>query len=82
MPINFEDQPNKVKVNNKDLNKIYVQEVNNNVKVASYGPQGVQGSTGPTGPTGDTGATGATGATGETGPTGPQGEQGLSLIHI
>ena len=77
MPVNFEDKPNRVKVNPKDQNRIIVQEVNNTVKVGSYGPQGIQGTTGPIGPTGATGATGA-GDTGATGPTGPTGTAGVS----
>ena len=76
MPINFEDKPNNVKVNPKDLNKIIVQEVNNTVKVGSYGPQGIQGTAGPIGPTGSTGATGVTGSTGATGVTGATGPTG------
>ena len=52
MPVEFDDQRSVVKVNPRDLNKVIIQEVNNEVKISASGPQGVQGPTGPTGPTG------------------------------
>jgi hypothetical protein len=62
MAVDFEDVRNQVKVNPRDLNKVIVQEANNEVKISASGPQGTQGPTGPTG---------ATGPTGPTGPAGP-----------
>jgi hypothetical protein len=61
MPIEFDDQRSVVKVNPRDLNKVIIQEVNNEVKIAASGPQGVQGPTGPTGTQGPTGPTGPAG---------------------
>ena len=55
MAIEFEDQAPKVTVNPRDTNKIIVQEVKNEVKISSSGPQGAIGPTGPTGATGPSG---------------------------
>ena len=71
MAVDFEDNAPRVTVNPRDLNKVIVQEVNNEVKVSSSGPQGAPG------PTGPAGATGATGPVGPTGPEGPRGFTGL-----
>lgn len=62
MPIEFEDQRSVVKVNPRDLNKVVIQEVNNEVKVSASGPQGAVGPTGPQGTQGPTGPTGPAGA--------------------
>jgi hypothetical protein len=43
MAVEFEDPQFKVSVNPKDVNKVIVQEVKNEVKIAIGGPQGVQG---------------------------------------
>ena len=46
MAVNFEDQPFKVSVNPRDVNKVIVQEVKNEVSVAIGGPQGPKGDSG------------------------------------
>jgi hypothetical protein len=66
MAVEFEDQPFKVSVNPRDTNKVIVQEVKNEVKVAIGGPQGPKGDTGDVGATGDTGPAGQGVATGGT----------------
>jgi hypothetical protein len=66
MPVEFNDQRSSVKVNPRDLNKVVIQEVNNEIKIAASGPQGIQGPTGPTGPQGATGPTGPAGAAAST----------------
>jgi hypothetical protein len=43
MATEFEDKPNKVVVNPKDVNKVIVQEQNNHVEIGTGGPQGIQG---------------------------------------
>jgi len=45
----FEDKPNKVIVNPKDVNKVIVQEQITHVEIGVGGPQGVQGEKGETG---------------------------------
>jgi len=76
MAVDFEDNAPRVTVNPRDLNKVIVQEVNNEVKVSASGPQGATGPTGPAGAAGAPGPAGPTGASGPVGPTGPQGPEG------
>jgi hypothetical protein len=76
MAVDFEDNAPRVTVNPRDLNKVIVQEVNNEVKVSSSGPQGVPGPAGATGATGPTGPQGPVGSQGSTGPAGAEGPQG------
>ncbi len=50
MAVQFEDNAPRVSVNQRDVTKVVVQEVNNEVKISASGPQGIQGPTGPAGP--------------------------------
>ena len=52
MPVEINDERNLVKVNPLDANKVVIQEVNTQVKIAGFGPQGA---TGPTGAQGESG---------------------------
>ena len=52
MAIEINDERNLVKVNPLDANKVVIQEVNTQVKIAGFGPQGA---TGPTGAQGESG---------------------------
>jgi hypothetical protein len=54
MPVEINDERPLVKVNPRDANKIVIQEVNTQVKVTGFGPQGA---TGPQGPQGEPGVT-------------------------
>jgi len=53
--IEINDERNLVKVNPLDANKVVIQEVNTQVKIAGFGPQGA---TGPTGAQGEPGVSG------------------------
>ena len=55
MAIEINDERNLVKVNPLDANKVVIQEVNTQVKIAGFGPQGA---TGPTGAQGEPGVSG------------------------
>jgi hypothetical protein len=56
--IEINDERPLVKVNPRDANKVVIQEVNTQVKIAGFGPQGIAGPTGATGPTGPQGESG------------------------
>lgn len=77
MPIEQNDLPNRVYVDQYDANKIIVEEQITHVEISIGGPQGADGPAGADGDAGPTGPTGPTGATGATGPTGPAGAQGI-----
>lgn len=55
MAIEINDERPLVKVNPRDANKVVIQEVNTQVKVTGFGPQGA---TGPQGPQGEPGVSG------------------------
>jgi hypothetical protein len=55
MAIEIKEERPLVKINARDNNKVVVQEVNNQVKITGWGPQGTQGPTGPAGAQGDPG---------------------------
>jgi hypothetical protein len=55
MSVEINDERNLVKVNPLDANKVVIQEVNTQVKIAGFGPQGA---TGPTGAQGEPGVSG------------------------
>jgi len=69
MPVEINDERNLVKVNPLDANKVVIQEVNTQVKIAGFGPQGA---TGPQGPQGEPGVTVIPGA----------GTQGQVLVKV
>jgi hypothetical protein len=54
VPVEIDDERLLVRVNPFDSNKVVIQEVNNEVKVTGWGPQGA---TGPQGPQGEPGVT-------------------------
>jgi hypothetical protein len=58
MSIEINDERPLVKINARDNNKVIVQEVNNQVKISGWGPQGATGPVGPIGPTGPQGESG------------------------
>jgi hypothetical protein len=55
MTVEINDERPLVKINARDNNKVIVQEVNNQVKISGWGPQGAIGPAGPAGPQGDPG---------------------------
>ena len=55
MSVEINDERNLVKVNPLDANKVVIQEVNTQVKISGFGPQGA---TGPQGPQGEAGVSG------------------------
>lgn len=58
MSVEINDERPLVKINARDNNKVIVQEVNNQVKISGWGPQGATGPVGPAGPTGPQGESG------------------------
>jgi hypothetical protein len=58
MSVEINDERPLVKINARDNNKVIVQEVNNQVKISGWGPQGATGPVGPIGPTGPQGESG------------------------
>jgi len=58
MAVEINDERPLVKINARDNNKVIVQEVNNQVKITGWGPQGATGPTGPQGPAGPQGESG------------------------
>lgn len=67
MSVQFEDNAPRISVNPRDVNKILIQEVNNEVKIAASGPQGVAGPAGAAGAQGPQGPAGTNGTNGEPG---------------
>jgi len=55
MSVEINDERPLVKINARDNNKVIVQEVNNQVKITGWGPQGAIGPQGPIGPQGEPG---------------------------
>lgn len=49
MAVEIKEERPLVKINARDNNKVIVQEVNNQVKITGWGPQGIQGPPGSTG---------------------------------
>jgi hypothetical protein len=58
MSVEINDERPLVKINARDNNKVIVQEVNNQVKITGWGPQGATGPIGPIGPQGPQGESG------------------------
>lgn len=69
MSVEINDERPLVKINARDNNKVIVQEVNNQVKITGWGPQGATGPQGPVGPQGPQGESGQY-TISETAPTG------------
>ncbi|NBP04393.1 MAG: hypothetical protein EBU90_30785, partial [Proteobacteria bacterium] len=55
MTVKINDERPLVKINARDNNKVIVQEVNNQVKISGWGPQGATGPAGVQGPMGPVG---------------------------
>ena len=77
MAIEFNDAPNKVIVNPRDVNKVIVEEQVVHVQVATGGPQGATGAQGVQGVQGRQGVQGTQGIQGQIATQGTQGIQGI-----